>query len=46
MPSDTFDADDTCVCGHVADEHEDGHRDCCVEGCLCVMVETEESHGY
>lgn len=33
---------DVCVCGHVADEHEQrrsGPVECTVEGCGCVQFE-------
>lgn len=30
---------DTCTCGHVADEHTSGHEECTVDGCRCVHFE-------
>jgi hypothetical protein len=35
--------DETCVCGHVLDEHNTSGFSCEVDGCLCAYFEPEES---
>lgn len=40
--------DPTCVCGHVADEHQIVGGECTVDGCDCIHFEAdldEEEHG-
>lgn len=31
-----------CMCGHIADEHEDGQAACTVESCKCIYFEKKE----
>lgn len=40
---------ETCVCGHVLDEHGQDHEypgssSCNIDGCACISFEKEEEH--
>lgn len=37
-----MDDQDVCYCGHIRDEHIDGHRECDVTDCRCIAFEYDQ----